>query len=127
MRELAVSEWGRRLAGLSGEEIKRGLDTWTDKWPPNVESFRAACLGRDNPHGSAAYKPFQRALPKQKADKARAVAEITKMRDCLRAARKPHSGQHRAPESPDYAALLLSEEAEAKAVAKMDEAKRAKK
>ena len=126
MRELAVSEWAKRLGGLSGEQIKRGLDDWNDKWPPNVETFRASCLGRDNPHGSAAYKFFPKALPKPKSDAARAAAELAKMRDCLRSARKAPVGPRRASQAQDYAASLLSADGEASAIEKIQKAREAK-
>ena len=88
MRELAVEEWGKRLAGLTGEQIKHGLDAWDDKWPPNAETFRKACLGmgEDWQHRTAAYRPFPRALPKPKANAEKAAAEIEKMRRCLKRA-----------------------------------------
>jgi hypothetical protein len=80
MRELAVREWGERLASLTGEQIKRGLDDWHGEWPPNVEQFRRACMGTGNLHNTAAYRRFQRSLPKPKADASVVAAELAKMR-----------------------------------------------
>jgi len=46
IEETAVTEWSQGLAGLSGEQIKFGLDSLTDEWPPSLPAFRAACLGK---------------------------------------------------------------------------------
>jgi len=34
------------LTGLTGEQIKFGLDNLTDDWPPSLPAFRAACTGK---------------------------------------------------------------------------------
>ena len=41
----AMSEWSRVLAGLTGDQIKHGLDTWDGEWYPTAGEFRQACLG----------------------------------------------------------------------------------
>ena len=46
IEETAISEWSQRLAGLTGDQIKRGLDIWSGEWPPSADEFRAACLGK---------------------------------------------------------------------------------
>jgi hypothetical protein len=46
IEELAVTEWSQGLAGLSGEQIKTGLDNLQGEWPPSLPEFRAACLGK---------------------------------------------------------------------------------
>lgn len=54
IEEVAVAEWSEGLAGLSPEQIKRGLDSWQGVWPPSLPEFRAACEGRQvglNAHG----------------------------------------------------------------------------
>lgn len=46
LEEIAVSEWSQGLAGLTGDDIKRGLNNLTDEWPPSLPAFRAACEGK---------------------------------------------------------------------------------
>lgn len=48
IEETAIREWSMRLAGLTGRQIKRGLDSWSSDWPPSSEEFRGACLGTKN-------------------------------------------------------------------------------
>ena len=78
-----MAEWSHGLAGLTGEQIRRGLDTWQEAWPPSLPEFRRACMGTDNPHNTAAYKRFPPALPKPKVDPAVAAAAIAKMREAM--------------------------------------------
>jgi len=42
---LAAEEWSQGLSGLSGTQIKKGLDTWQEPWPPSLPEFREACTG----------------------------------------------------------------------------------
>lgn len=49
-----LDEWSRGLAGLTGEQIARGLADWQSEWPPSLPEFRDACLGKRralNEHG----------------------------------------------------------------------------
>lgn len=46
VEELAVNEWAERLGGLSGEQIKFGLDNWDGDWPPSADEFKKACLNK---------------------------------------------------------------------------------
>ena len=87
LRELAMDEWATRLGALTGEQIAHGLETWAGDWPPNVEQFRAACLKLNDPHNTAAYKPFPPGLPKPKAQQKTADRELAKIRA------KPHMSQ----------------------------------
>lgn len=41
-----AAEWSERLHGLTADQIGRGLQEWTEDWPPSSEEFRKACLGR---------------------------------------------------------------------------------
>ena len=36
IEETAVTEWSQGLAGLTGAQIKFGLDNLTDDWPPSL-------------------------------------------------------------------------------------------
>jgi len=83
-----MTEWRAGLAGVTGEQIRHGLETWQEPWPPSLPEFRHACLGQstgsDWEHSGEAYKRFPKALPKPKADIEVVQSEIAKMRDCLR-------------------------------------------
>lgn len=47
-----AAEWSEQLAGLTADQIKRGLDSWKEGWPPSAPEFREACLGkRANEYG----------------------------------------------------------------------------
>lgn len=41
-----VREWSHGLAGMTPEQIKRGLDEWCGEWPPTLPEFIAACRGK---------------------------------------------------------------------------------
>jgi len=43
IEEVAVVEWSQGLSGLTGEPIKRGLDSLSADWALSVPSFRALC------------------------------------------------------------------------------------
>jgi len=36
--------WGAGLAGLTGEDIKRGLESLSGEWPPSMPEFKELCL-----------------------------------------------------------------------------------
>lgn len=46
LEKIAASEWGSHLFGLTGEQIKHGLETWNGDWPPSATEFRKACEGK---------------------------------------------------------------------------------
>jgi len=46
IEETAMVEWSQALRGLTGEQIKNGLDCLSDEWPPSVIGFRALCEGK---------------------------------------------------------------------------------
>lgn len=80
---LAVDEWGKVLAGVTAEQVKRGLLEWDRDWPPSALEFRKACLGKgDALHNTAAFKPFVR-LPKPERDVQVANDAIAAMRKSL--------------------------------------------
>lgn len=48
----SVNTWARKLAGLTGDEILRGLDNLPPGWPPTAGEFLQLCQGRgQNEHG----------------------------------------------------------------------------
>jgi len=71
---LALDEWGRGLAGLTAEDMRRGLDSWNGDWPPSLPEFRKACQKQKEEHWQhrgAAYQLYvsDRRLPKVREDK----------------------------------------------------------
>lgn len=46
IEKLAVDEWARELAGLSGDAIRAGLDAWDSDWPPSAPEFARLCRDR---------------------------------------------------------------------------------
>ena len=46
IEQTAVTEWAEGLAGLSGGQIKHGLDNWNADWPPALPEFKNACLNK---------------------------------------------------------------------------------
>lgn len=85
---VAVSEWAERLGGLSGEEIKYGLDNWKGRWPPSVEEFREACRPDVGLTENAdMYRIQQKSLPEpdwRKAERnAKGIEAITELRGKL--------------------------------------------
>lgn len=42
-KEIAT-EWSSYLSGLTGEDIKRGLENWAEDWPPSCVEFKKACM-----------------------------------------------------------------------------------
>ena len=44
IEEQAVAAWGETLSGITGEQIKAGLDALADEWPPSAPQFRLHCL-----------------------------------------------------------------------------------
>jgi len=55
----AMQLWAEKLAGLTGEQLKRGLDAMSGSFPPTVTEFRELCIG-DALHNTGAYKDFER-------------------------------------------------------------------
>lgn len=61
---LGVREWSEQMAGVTGEQVRQGLDQWNEDWPPSCAEFKKICVGSaDTFHQSGAYKLFTR-LPK---------------------------------------------------------------
>ena len=46
IEEVAIVEWGKGLADLTPEQIKRGLENWEGEWPPTLVEFKRTCLGK---------------------------------------------------------------------------------
>lgn len=82
-----MREWGNVLAGLSGDDIKRGLNNlltdWPPKdredWPPTAYEFRELCKPPINPHDGTDER-----LPKPLIDRECGRPFMDKMRDKLK-------------------------------------------
>jgi hypothetical protein len=50
-----AGEWAEGIAGLTGEQIKTGIDRCrtTMAWPPSIAEFRSACEGGSTPEQRA--------------------------------------------------------------------------
>jgi len=86
IEEVAVREWGKRLEGLTGEQIRHGLDAWEGEWPPTADEFRQCCLGAtaDWEHKGAAYRLIDKSHRLENtASPETARANLAKMRAAL--------------------------------------------
>lgn len=86
---MMIVDWQEELAGLSAEQIAKGVKAIPEEWPPMVGEFKRLCLGTstDDVHHTAAYIPFRKqgdamALPK-KADKGKAKQALANHRRML--------------------------------------------
>ena len=41
-----TTEWSQTLAGLTGEQIAKGIDNLPAGWPPDAITFRGLCTGK---------------------------------------------------------------------------------
>ena len=46
IEKTAMVEWSQALRGLTGDQIKNGLDSLSEEWPPSAIGFRALCEGK---------------------------------------------------------------------------------
>lgn len=76
---LAMREWSESLAGLSGEEIRRGIEQSKQiyAWPPSIAEFVSQCRGGAIEQMGQAYR-VRKALPRPNAD-----AELVRENICL--------------------------------------------
>jgi len=42
---ISFDMWGRKLSGLSGEQIEKGLDNLPEEYPPSPAKFLKLCTG----------------------------------------------------------------------------------
>ena len=85
--EFTVKEWAEGLAGLNGQQIKIGIDTFDGDWPPSLNEFKKACRGsKGRLHHGAAYQdapalPKPEITPEQlKKRRGELMAEVEKFR-----------------------------------------------
>jgi len=46
IEKIAMEEWGKELAGLTGDQVSHGLKSWHGDWPPSAIEFKKACTGK---------------------------------------------------------------------------------
>ena len=78
--EVAIKEWGNGLAGLTADDVKRGLEVWQEDWPPSLPEFKKACKKLRQ---IAAHQDFV-FLPKPKPDKKLGAKAFKDMKEKLR-------------------------------------------
>ena len=89
IEERAVKEWAAGLDGITGDQLKAGVDNWKNDWPPSLPEFKACCLGSigddDWKHKGGAYKvlPESKRLTQQKAQPEVQKAAMDEMRKKL--------------------------------------------
>lgn len=71
----AIKEWSVYLAGLTGEQIKHGLEAWDLEWPPTLPEFRNICK-QSSGRLHETYAP----LPAPKTDPEKIKEHIAEMR-----------------------------------------------
>ena len=82
---LSKSVWGRKLAGLTDEQIMTGLDNLPEDFPPTPMAFKKLCTAKPQGllHNTAAYKPFDKSRVLEKKPDAKtakdALSEIKKL------------------------------------------------
>lgn len=89
--DAALAEWGFGLAGMTADQIKRGIDRARVEceWPPSIARFVA--LGKSSAdtweHAGPAYRLHVPALRKPKAREDVVRGALASMRSALRGAR----------------------------------------
>ena len=82
--QAARSIWAERLAGLSLDEIRKGVDKLSEYaernngWPPGATEFRELCRPHREPYERAEFQG--RALPQKPAAKGFALDQIARIR-----------------------------------------------
>jgi hypothetical protein len=82
--DAAMLEWGEALYCLTPEEIRTGIEQSRAKltWPPTISEFLTMARTGLEQKG-AAYKPFQKSLPKPKAEKSLVQKNLASMRQAV--------------------------------------------
>lgn len=84
--KISFEVWGKKLAGLTDDQIKNGLDNLPEDYPPTPVKFHNLCVGTHAgiSHNTAAYKPIDKALRlEKKADKQKAREALNKIRGII--------------------------------------------
>lgn len=75
IEDVAIKEWSDGLRGLSGDQIKHGLEKWQEEWPPCMSEFVTTCKDIK----PACHREFPK-LEVLKSDKETASSAIENMR-----------------------------------------------
>lgn len=89
IEELAINEWSDVLSGITGDQVKHGLNEWKEDWPPTAHQFRSACIGeqKDWKHKGQAYQLIDKShMLENTASHETARSAIHRMREMLRGA-----------------------------------------
>ncbi len=84
-KEIAI-EWSKYLSGLTGKDIKRGLENWCEDWPPSCIEFKKSCMKtkRTAPYHKEIIPNRLIESDELKADrKAKGIAELIKIRKLI--------------------------------------------
>lgn len=71
-----MNEWSEGLTGITGDQIKFGLESWKNDWPPSMDEFRDCCTGLKsglNEYGMACVPEYYR-TPEQITDPSRLLS-----------------------------------------------------
>ncbi len=78
-------DWAEVLSGITGEQVKWGLDTWSGDFPPNVTQFKNKCLkmGEADKPMNASHKVLDpaRTLEAKRASRGVVEQEMAKMKE----------------------------------------------
>ncbi len=85
IEDIAVKEWSDGLSGLSGRDIKRGLDNLSDEWPPSLPQFKSACIVKKQIKNPAHKEYIE--LPKPRITKDQADHNISELRKAINGTR----------------------------------------
>ena len=80
---VAVSEWHRVLKGFRPEDIRRGIESIPDDWPPTLPQFARACLPSLEELGIDPRKEIAKRLPAYfyEADNAKEAARRERVKN----------------------------------------------
>ena len=94
IEEEAVKEWAEGLYGLTGLQIKKGLDSLDDDWPPSLPAFKKACgkVKKHWGHNSGAYVETL-SLPKPEIDPEKLEQHREKLRESVEGFRNATKGE----------------------------------
>lgn len=56
---IGVKEWSMHLSGVTGDQIRHGLENLNCVWPPSVAEFKKLCEGDKN-HKTGAYNLYNK-------------------------------------------------------------------
>ena len=83
----ALGLWSEVLSGVTGEQIRHGLQSLPSEFIPSAMAFRKLCTGDDGLHKSGAYKPFENDASltriQHKVDRTAGRAKVAELRKLI--------------------------------------------